>query len=627
MKKTLGLLLSLILVFSGISGICAKKTDEIPVVVSDVAAYLSGDFYGHSMTIEGSLYSSNGNVKFDGSGSNLVKGNITLNSSKSYIEENVNSKPTIYGTVTKLDSTVFDFKTYNIINTPNIENKVDNFVADWYPTPENVTVNTHYKTLSIINRLKVDTSKGDIYIVADNLIMGTNSHIEIIGDGNLYLFVGNGLNVSGSSTINNGGNSNKVSVFITGNLKIDGNAKIYSNLYLKNTECRLEGSGTLYGNIISNCKTFYSQGGAKIYGTVYVPLADSIVSNSATINGKLIAKSLDIYGLGKITYNKDYANMIIPTSILKYLLNVDISLSEAGNVSPNNSEFNYGDIVTLNVTTNDGYEFVEFTSPTSGVLPDSNKNIKITKDTNLTAVFKKVEKPVEITTINDIPKGNRIYINFPYAYLYGYEQGNVGGEDDVKREEASALLYRLLKQDNQIGGFVAGLSTFTDVSDTRWSKNALMYMKHIGVYVRDYVNPHHAITRGEVAKIITFALRIQPDNSKTISFTDLSGDNPYYWYIKALSDIGIMKGFDGKVNPDANITRAEYVTILNRIIGRDNEYYVDDLKVIYPDLNDKSYWAYDDLMRASFGFTDNKIDGYYKVDPSRKPSREKVDYN
>jgi hypothetical protein len=309
-----------------------------------------------------------------------------------------------------------------------------------------------------------------------------------------------------------------------------------------------------------------------------------------------------------------------------YTLTTQAFPDEGGTISPPTASFPHDTVVNIVATPKEGYKFVRFQGD---LIPDENGNVVVMVNSRVQAVFEAlpIKEPVEITTINDIPKGDRIHINFPYAYLYGYEQGNVGGEDDVKREEASALLYRLLKQDNQIGDFEAGSSTFTDVKDARWSKNALMYMKHIGVYKNDYVNPHHAITRGEVAKIITFALRIQPDDRKTISYSDLSGDNSYYWYIKALSDIGIMKGFNGKVNPNDNITRAEYVTILNRIIGRDTQYYVDDLTALYPDLNDKAYWAYDDLMRASFGFTDNKIDGYFKVDHSRKPSREKVDYN
>ncbi|MEG2380373.1 MAG: S-layer homology domain-containing protein, partial [Oscillospiraceae bacterium] len=230
--------------------------------------------------------------------------------------------------------------------------------------------------------------------------------------------------------------------------------------------------------------------------------------------------------------------------------------------------------------------------------------------------------------VNDIPDGTQIFINYPYAYLYGYDYGAVGGEDTIKREEACSLLYRLLKQDNQLYGFDVNCSSvFEDLVDTNWAKNALMYMNYIGVYNDKIVQPTQEITRGEVAKIITFALKIHPDDSKQIKLDDLDKTNEYYYYIKALVDNGIMEGYNGKIKPAAKLTRAEYVTILNRVLGRDKRYDISNIEPIYPDLQDKSYWAYEDLMRASFGFSDEKVDGVYPIDPNRKHEREDIDFD
>ncbi|MEG2381862.1 MAG: S-layer homology domain-containing protein, partial [Oscillospiraceae bacterium] len=353
-------------------------------------------------------------------------------------------------------------------------------------------------------------------------------------------------------------------------------------------------------NLFTNATKFSMASGGVLNGLLYAPVTDSVVACSSAINGIVITKTLDMYKDSRISYAPVSTDIVIPPA-------TETPVDPAP---------------------------VDPTEPTDPTEPP----------------------------VNDIPAGSEVSLNFQYAYLYGYdnEKMTVGAEDPITREEAAALLYRLLKQDNKLGDFTPTASTFKDISDTHWSKNALMYMKHIGVYTDDMVYPTREISRGEVAKIICFALRIQPDSNKTIDFSDLKPTNQYYWYIKALADKGIMEGFDGKINPDTSITRAEYVASLNRLLGRGDNYMIDNYKEIYnnfynyetvvdgqkvqahknhyghfictndsiyPDLTDKSYWAYDEIMRASLGFTDVPVGGVYLVDPEKKPDRSLIDYN
>lgn len=242
-----------------------------------------------------------------------------------------------------------------------------------------------------------------------------------------------------------------------------------------------------------------------------------------------------------------------------------------------------------------------------------------------------VTMPATIPTPTPTPTATpskRVYINYSYAYLYGYAQGVLGIEDSVKREEAAALLYRLLKQDGQIGRFSPpSSSSYGDVDKDRWSSNAIEYMKFIGAFGKtENIKPTASITRGEASKIIAFAMGLQPDDTKTIDFKDLTESNQYYSYVKALYDVGLLKGYsDNTIRPDAQLTRGEYVVMINRLIGRDNTYVVTDIANPYPDLSN-SDWAYDDAIRASFGFTDDGT-GKYKNDPAKKLKRNQIDYN
>jgi hypothetical protein len=233
------------------------------------------------------------------------------------------------------------------------------------------------------------------------------------------------------------------------------------------------------------------------------------------------------------------------------------------------------------------------------------------------------------TTAPAVPVKDRVVLDFSYAYLYGYEYGAVGATDTVKREEAAALIYRLLKQNEKLGGYTKpAQATFADVETNRWSFGAIEYMASIDVFdVKNArVKPGTEITRGEASKIIAYSMGLQPNDGKDISFTDLPQDNTYYNCIKALVDAGILIGYEGNlIKPEGVLTRAEYVTMINRLIGRDNSYDIEGVAALYPDI-EASNWAYNDIMRASLGFSDDGT-GKFVVDPAKKLKRSQIDYN
>lgn len=60
---------------------------------------------------------------------------------------------------------------------------------------------------------------------------------------------------------------------------------------------------------------------------------------------------------------------------------------------------------------------------------------------------------------------------------------------------------------------------------------------------------------------------------------------------------------DGTFKPDSNITRAEVVTIVNRVTEReaDTEYINKNISAVnkFTDLKDKAYWAFYEILEAS----------------------------
>lgn len=136
--------------------------------------------------------------------------------------------------------------------------------------------------------------------------------------------------------------------------------------------------------------------------------------------------------------------------------------------------------------------------------------------------------------------------------------------------------------------------TFDDIQ-SHWSKQYVesMASKNIANGYKDNTfKPENKVTRAEFAKLLTQALELDITNNGS-NFTDMNG----HWandYVNAAYKSGIIKGTDGKFNPDANITRAEMATMIGRSLkGSKNT----DLNKFY-DSNMIPSWAKDSVSKA-----------------------------
>lgn len=86
--------------------------------------------------------------------------------------------------------------------------------------------------------------------------------------------------------------------------------------------------------------------------------------------------------------------------------------------------------------------------------------------------------------------------------------------------------------------------------------------------------PDAVVTRGEFAKILAKAIKIQIPEYKDneVIYKDVSVNNKYYSYIRALSDAGVVKGTGNlRFSPNSSINRAEAVTMIINAIGFENK--------------------------------------------------------
>lgn len=199
-----------------------------------------------------------------------------------------------------------------------------------------------------------------------------------------------------------------------------------------------------------------------------------------------------------------------------------------------------------------------------------------------------------------------------YAYVQGYSDGTVRPNDNITRAEVATIFFRLLKDEIREEN-LSDVNTFEDVTDGMWCNKAISTMAVLGVVkgrTAECFDPDAPITRGEFAAICS-----RFDKSDIVArenFTDIEG----YWAkeeIERAAVLGWVRGYtDGSFRPRNYITRAEAMTMINRVLHRVPESPEDLLPdmVTWPD-NKLTDWYYLAVQEATNShIPERKANGY-----------------
>jgi hypothetical protein len=187
-----------------------------------------------------------------------------------------------------------------------------------------------------------------------------------------------------------------------------------------------------------------------------------------------------------------------------------------------------------------------------------------------------------------------------FRYIYGYEDNSIHPDSDITREEVAAIFYRLLTPEYRKATREYG-TTFPDVEAGRWSAGNIGTMQRAKVitgYPDGTFGPANKITRAEFATIVT-RFDTLPE-SASHGFNDVAE----HWaerYIAAAAENGWINGYpDGSFRPDRPITRAEAMTMIDRVLDRkvDAAGLLAELTPAYTDVT-PSHWAYYDVLEAT----------------------------
>lgn len=132
------------------------------------------------------------------------------------------------------------------------------------------------------------------------------------------------------------------------------------------------------------------------------------------------------------------------------------------------------------------------------------------------------------------------------------------------RKLLPALLALLLVFSMSVQSTFAAVS-FKDVDTGYWASKVIEQYSKQGIingFEDGTFRPEAPVTRAQAAVMLARALELDVENAKAVSYKDVDAKHGAYKAIAAVTNAGIMSGFEGKFNPQKPLTRGQMATIL-----------------------------------------------------------------
>ena len=191
-----------------------------------------------------------------------------------------------------------------------------------------------------------------------------------------------------------------------------------------------------------------------------------------------------------------------------------------------------------------------------------------------------------------------------YAYIVGRDGGYICPQENITRAEVATIFFRLLTEGIRNDNLTKE-NIFSDVAGDAWYNTAVSTLAYLDILkgrTEDTFEPDAYITRAEFT---TIAARF---SDVVYEGKDLFSDIDGHWakdYINAAASIGWIVGENGMFRPDDDITRAEVMTLVNRVLNRIPESKDDllDGMTTWKDNADASAWYYLAVQEATNSHT------------------------
>ena len=205
------------------------------------------------------------------------------------------------------------------------------------------------------------------------------------------------------------------------------------------------------------------------------------------------------------------------------------------------------------------------------------------------------------TVVSKVPVPEMLNGDDHYAYIMGYPDETIRPQGNITRAETVTIIFRLL-EDEVRNANITDENVFADVNDGDWFNTAVSTLASLGIVegrTKTEFMPNEYITRAEFSTIV--ARFAEYDYETAEAFTDVAG----HWakdYIYEAAAYGWIAGYeDNTFRPDKFITRAEAMTLTNRVLKRVPENTEDLLEGMneWSDNMDTSAWYYIAVQEAT----------------------------
>ena len=263
-----------------------------------------------------------------------------------------------------------------------------------------------------------------------------------------------------------------------------------------------------------------------------------------------------------------------------------------------------GESKTFTITPDSGYHIKDVLVDGKSVGAVSTYTFENVVDNHtIHATFARKHTPTPSTPTVEIPDDDALGLNTAdhFAYIVGYGNGEVRPQNNITRAEVATIFFRLLTDDVRDENLTK-TNRYSDVAATSWYNTAVSTLSSMGIitgYPDGTFRPNAAITRAEFAAI---AARFDNDGDKTAAkFSDIAT----HWAKDEISiayNNGWITGYpDGTFGPQRDITRAETMTLVNRVLNRQPE-TEDDLlpnMTVWTDNANPKAWYYLAVQEAT----------------------------
>lgn len=661
MKKIIALAAAITMLTMSAASFAAAPTDYDgapydgqPLISTDedgeinLAVIANGDVkLGNSMQIDGSVYSNGTIYALNGAG-NLINGLFisgtqndeqyvsewTQDSDGSWVENKTyldgyylltqdgsalfsGNESATYGTKPEYQTAIYDAETsfgyeyepfevpeapaftnnnvwgasaeFNVYNTNRPANKQHTFKESAYI--ENAFINGGWGHAIII-----DTTNGDVNLVIDEVddLSGT-INIQVVGDheANIYFknfkdtgawtsYLINRDNQAGSQYYQDypvDGAAEHTHLFFSGDDVVFAHDQISAkDIHVNANTVTISGATKFYSDLYTNASEVTVTGGeTDVKGNIYAPYAASKVVDSGTLEGQLVTDTLEINGWGRILWQTDSAEKLVS----------EVTPEPSETPEPTKAPVPTGREIDLTGT---GYAYI------FGYEPDLIERVSVTNDEGIETDH------------------------------YWNVEIRMAPQDSVTREQVAAMIMRMIDQKyDNLGASYAVTDNIVSHAGT-WYERGFAYIASTGAF--DGIDEVYtgAVTRGEVAKLVVYGLNLS-DTTET-GFTDIA-DSEYKAYIEIMNAYGYMQGIsDTEFEPDRVMTRAEFCSLFNQIIDRQDALLeTPDGTVVTPstyyfvDL-DEGAWYTPVMLRATSAYDEN---GYIDLDTRLSNIRNTLD--